>query len=375
MHDLLSRLNQLSAQREIPLNATFELTPRCNMHCKMCYIHRPECLPETLPLRPVSFWLDMARQAKAMGTLVLVITGGEPFLYPEAEPLLEELMNMGFLISLNTNGTLLDDRRIGWLNAHRPTKINISLYGASDDTYGRLCGCKQGFSLTSSSIDNLLKHGHNVYLNGTVTPENLEDIPRMVEFARERKLILHNTSYLFPPGRYGIRNAPSRLTPAEAAQADLLLEKLQMGCQAHYEKCLRQIRLVSATVRGEAAPYGGFHSGEGCSGSNCGGGRNSFAISWDGKLMPCVTNAGIAVPLDGWSLMEAWQELCRRVEALTLPGECVSCPYQRICNACPATLYNESGCYDRLSSYTCQVIREHYLARLAVCRQHREDER
>ena len=130
MDDILKKLNTLAANQGIPLNATFELTPRCNMRCKMCYIHRPECLPKQLPLRPMTFWLDMARQAKELGTMVLVITGGETFLYPEAETLLEQLMQMGFIISLNTNGTLLDHRRIAWLNEHplrRSTSLSTAL--------------------------------------------------------------------------------------------------------------------------------------------------------------------------------------------------------------------------------------------------------
>lgn len=366
MDDILKKLNTLAANQGIPLNATFELTPRCNMHCKMCYIHRPECLPKQLPLRPMTFWLDMARQAKELGTMVLVITGGETFLYPEAETLLDQLMQMGFIISLNTNGTLLDHRRIAWLNEHPPAKINISLYGASDETYRRLCGIDDGFSFTSAAIDTLLSNGHNVYLNGTVTPENAADIPGMHEFASQRGLVLHNTSYLFPPGRYGIHRAPSRLAPTEAAQADLLLERLQLGPEAQLTKCAQQVRLVEATLRGEIAPAGGFHTGDGCSRSNCGGGRNSMAISWDGKLMPCVTNAGIQIPLDGLTLRQGWEQLKEQVNALKLPDRCIQCPLQVVCNACPATVFNEKGSFDQLSAYTCDYVREKYLARRAL---------
>jgi len=124
---------------------------------------------------------------------------------------------------------------------------------------------------------------------------------------------------------------------------------------------------VEATLQGQAAAFGGFHSGDGCSRSNCGGGRNAFAISYDAKLMSCVTNPGIALPLEEMSLEEGWQMLRQRMAGLELPRQCVRCPYQRICNACPATLYNENGRYDCLCEYTCQVIREHYRARKAVC--------
>lgn len=130
--------------------------------------------------------------------------------------------------------------------------------------------------------------------------------------------------------------------------------------------------MVQATMRGEIAPAGGFHSGDGCSRSNCGGGRNSFAISWDGKIMPCVTNAGISIPLDGITLAEGWQKLKDQTEKLELPTECIQCPYQTICNACPATIYNEAGSYNHLSTYTCSVIKEHYMQRVQLLKAHME---
>lgn len=374
MMEHLERLYQKASIQGVPLNATFELTPRCNMHCKTCYIHRPELVGPCVSLKPMSFWLDMAEQAKALGTMVLVITGGETFLYPEAEALLEKLMEMGFIISLNTNGTLLDDRRIAWLDAHRPAKINISLYGASDETYSKLCGLDDGFTRVSAAIDALMDRGHNVYINGTLNPENVEDIPAMIDFCQKRGLVLHATAHLFPPGRYGVYENPGRLTPQEGARAQLLLERLQEGDEAHLKKCMQQVHLVSASFQGKIPPRGGFHMGGGCSGSGCGGGRNSYAITNDGKMTMCVTNAGISIALDGTTLQDAWQRLREAVNGLKLPKECAKCPLQVLCNACPATIYNECGSFGRLSDYTCQFIWENYLARLGVVKQYMNDQ-
>lgn len=366
---MLERINDVSLEKCIPLNATFELTPRCNLHCKMCYIHRPELMGSCVKLMPMSFWLDMAQQAKEAGTLVIVVTGGETFLYPQAEELLETLMGMGFIISLNTNGTLLDERRISWLAEHRPAKINISLYGASDETYERLCGIPDGFTRVSRAIDALLERGINVYINGTLNPENVEDIPAMVDFCKQRGLVLHGTSYLFPPGRYGCHTTNSRLSPKEAAQAQLLLERLQDGDEALLKSSLHRIQLVDATVRGKIPPRGGFHMGGGCSGSGCGGGRNAYAISHDGRMMMCVTNAGIAISLEGTTLMDAWQKLGASVKELRLPDGCQNCPLQMLCNACPAALYNECGNFETLSEYTCRYMWENYQARVELVKQ------
>lgn len=368
--EALDNIQKRAITANLPLNTTFELTPRCNMHCKMCYIHQPELMGSCVKLMPMSFWLDMAQQAKDAGTLVLVITGGETFLYPQAEELLEKLMKMGFIISLNTNGTLLDEKRLAWLDEHRPAKINISLYGASDATYERLCGLPDGFTRVSTAIDALLERGINVYINGTLNPENVDDIPAMVDFCRKRGLVLHGTSYLFPPGRYGCHTASSRLSPKDAAKAQLLLERLQDGEDALLKSSLQRIQLVDATVRGKIPLRGGFHMGGGCSGSGCGGGRNSYAISHDGNMMMCVTNAGIAIPLEGITLADAWQKLGASVKELRLPDGCEKCPLQLLCNACPAMLYNECGSFDHLSDYTCQYMWENYQARVAIVEQH-----
>ena len=44
-------------------------------------------------------WLKIAREAKDAGMLFLLITGGEPFLWPQFWELYEALSEMGFLIT------------------------------------------------------------------------------------------------------------------------------------------------------------------------------------------------------------------------------------------------------------------------------------
>ncbi|MBQ9887075.1 MAG: radical SAM protein [Lachnospiraceae bacterium] len=365
MNKVLERLNMEAAQKQIPLNATFELTSNCNMNCRMCYIHR-QGMNSPDNYKPLDFWLSVAEQAKKEGTLVVVVTGGETFLYPHAEELIEKLLGMGFVISLNTNGTLLDDRRIVWLNENRPAKINISLYGASDKTYETLCGCKDGFTRVSRAVDSLLANGHNVYLNGTCVPENVDDIPEMYNFAKARGLDLHNTSYIFPAGRYGIHSISDRLSPVEAARADLLMERLQIGEKGLIQRSIKQLELFDNANSGRINACGGFHSGDGCSRSNCGGGRNSMAITYDGRMLPCVTNSGISVSLKNKTLHEAWEELKLKAAETCYPEECIKCEYQVLCNACPATVFNETGSYDKVSEYTCAVIKEKFHERLNI---------
>ena len=68
----------------IPISGTFELTPRCNFNCRMCYVHLPESeIHKHGRELSAGEWLRIAREAKEAGTTWLCITGGEPLMHPE----------------------------------------------------------------------------------------------------------------------------------------------------------------------------------------------------------------------------------------------------------------------------------------------------
>ena len=54
----------------VPLSGTFELTPVCNMDCKMCYVRLSRQSQEAIaPLATADQWLALARKAKNEGML------------------------------------------------------------------------------------------------------------------------------------------------------------------------------------------------------------------------------------------------------------------------------------------------------------------
>ena len=124
-----------------PLSGTFELTPVCNMDCKMCYVRLSRQAQEAIsPLRSGKEWLKLGQAAKDAGMLYLLLTGGEPLLHPDFREIMEGLHRTGLLITVNSNGTLIDENTVAWLKNAPPMRFNISLYGTSDTTYDRLCG-------------------------------------------------------------------------------------------------------------------------------------------------------------------------------------------------------------------------------------------
>src|SRR5699024_5038394 len=124
-----------------PLSGAFELTSRCNFNCKMCYIHGMENM-DSLRKDELSAaeWLSIAREAKKEGLLFLLLTGGEAMLRDDFDGLYEALAKMGFRLVINTNGSMVTDEIVELFRKYPPGRANVSMYGASDDTYARLCG-------------------------------------------------------------------------------------------------------------------------------------------------------------------------------------------------------------------------------------------
>ena len=103
--------------QKIPLSGVFELTARCNFNCNMCYVHLQEEQIAGIGRELTNEeWLEIARQARDAGMLYLTLTGGEVFARPGFKELYIELSKMGFLIHILSNGYLIDENVMEWLD-------------------------------------------------------------------------------------------------------------------------------------------------------------------------------------------------------------------------------------------------------------------
>ena len=99
------------------------------------------------------------------------------------------------------------------LAEHPPTRINITLYGAGNETYEALCGRSGMFDRVDRAITLLRQAGILVKLNCSLTPHNAGDLEGIVSYAAERDLILEVNTYMFPPLRRGHGRAERPLHP------------------------------------------------------------------------------------------------------------------------------------------------------------------
>lgn len=341
---------------KIAASGTLELTARCNLSCKMCYIHKAENDPQALARElPTGFWLDMVRQVREAGTLTMLITGGEPLLRRDFHEIYMACKTAGFLVSVNTNATLLRDEDIALFAKYPPVRLNISLYGASEETYAALCGIGKMYTRTAENIRKLRKAGVNVKLNYTVTPYNCKDAEAIFAFGREVDAPVQHATYLFPPVRAceGCCGEVSRLSPREAAEYDLICTREKLGDEGFAH---RRATMLQGTE-------GVFLADEDDTRDPterifCRAGTSSYWITYDGRLLPCGMLQEPSVPLTDRPFADAWRAVQKATEQIFLPAQCTDCALRPYCEVCAAVCYGENGEFSRVPHYLCEKTKE-----------------
>lgn len=334
----------------IPISGSFELTPRCNFDCKMCYVHMTNEQIQCSGRRELTAdeWLGIASDARDAGMLFLLLTGGEPFLKPDFEKIYKETKKMGFVVSINSNGSLLDGHWIDFLREDPPSRINITLYGGSDEVYEQMCG-RPVFHRVTENICALKNAGIAVRLNASITPNNKQDIEKIYRLAKELDIHVKATTYMFPSIRLGEHipgNSGGRFCAEEAAA-------YMLQCQEQY-MTPEQLKNIARTPLSERLVC----EEEERDGMRCRAGRSTFWITWDGMMMPCgmMNEPYCSVPEKGFHA--CWDEIRLSTEKIRLPASCSGCEYKESCNICAASCYAETGGYGQKPEYICTFVKE-----------------
>lgn len=348
----------LSRAKHIPFFGSFELTPRCNMNCKMCYIRMNEEEMKKIGREmTVDEWLEIAQQATKRGMTHLLLTGGEPLVYKGFKELYLKLRKLGIFISVNTNGTMFTDEWVDFFAQNIPAQINITIYGGSNETYNRLCRNPKGFDQMKSTIEKLQSKNIRVVLNCVITKQNFEDMEEIFRFGREHDLKVNATCYCFPPVRKEgvIDPEVNRYNPKEAALARVYTNWNSINDKntfvkradyiVNYPEKVQNIENSCVDAVGDRVL--------------CAAGRSNFWITWDGRMLPCGMIPDYSVSIKELGFDDAWDNVVDYTSNIRLSAECKNCKNKDICSPCAAKLKSETGVFDQKSKYMCEFTEEY----------------
>lgn len=320
----------------IPISGTFELTPRCNFNCKMCYVHlKPEEIPRNGVELTAKEWLRIAEEAKEAGTTWLCITGGEPLLHPEFPEIWQSLTEMGFFLTLQTNASLVRGKMLDLLERCPPRQAKVTLYGSDDDVYRAVCGVENGFTQVNEGIHNLMSVGIPVTLVSTIIRQNQDDAERMAFYAYRHRLPWLST--------IGVK--PSLRGASTDALSVAVTEKLEAQRRHAIEARLREGRFLDPARK--PAAY-------------CRDYRLGYWVVWNGMMRFCSFMDEPNIPVRDLPFKEAWSQLLDFEEALDWPEECKTCEAAKVCQRCAASVAAEKGKGNSVSLKKCKRIQQIY---------------
>lgn len=339
-------------ERSSPLSFALEVTARCNFNCRHCYINLPAgdqaAKSRELTLAEIS---AIADQAVALGAMWVLISGGEPLLREDFAEIYMNLKRKGLLVSVFTNAALIRDEHIALFRKYPPRDLEVTVYGATGETYERVTRRYGAFAAFTMGLDRLFESGIKVRLKTMTLRSNFHEMPAIADFCRSRT----KDFYRFDPQLHlrfdgdAVRNdeiKAERLTPAEIVALERSDEKRSASLRS---ACGRLIRKENAHRNCSHL----FH---------CGTGKGSFNIGYDGMFRMCSSlyAPGTMYDLRGGTLREAWERLVPSVRSMNSRRpeyleRCRSCELANLCYWCPAHAHLETGELDLPVDFFCEV--------------------
>ncbi len=330
------------------VSSTFEITSRCNFKCKMCYVHSEDCNCHADEELSFEQWESVADQALDAGIVFVLITGGEPLIRNDFSAIYEMLIKKGFVVSVNSNLSLVTEEHIKLFKKYPPSRINASLYGVSDETYQNLCGVP-AYSKVEKVIDKLKESGIPVKINSSITPFNCQDIDGIISFCNQKQLNLQTASYMFPSARLSVGR--ERFVPERAAFYKVLLDLKQLDRQKFLDRAEKVKRGIEYVQSGSCIDPEIKNTGV-----RCRAGSSSIWIDYKGNMSICGM-----VPADENNnilrrgFTECYKSVKESTKAIVLPEKCSECKYKYICNVCAASCYSETNAFDKVPTYLCEM--------------------
>ncbi len=305
-------LDAKAREKGVPLTGTFELTPLCNLDCKMCYVHMKHAV--TLS---ASQWISIMSQAIASGMMYARLTGGECLTYPGFREVYLYLRGRGIETSILTNGVLLNSENIEFLQSNKPSSVQITLYGASEDGYERVTGHRL-FGTVMKNIQSLKEAGIPV---SVVTTPNayMTDGCDIVRLMHELNMPLTINSGLMTPREETGRGLHD-------ASIDTYIEMIRLN---------RNLSSSTEALPPEELPDSGGH-GDKAYGVLCGAGRSGFSVDWHGNMKPCNNFPCKGENIFKLGFAEAWRLTHTTATHFPQPEECQGCRYKGVCKHCVA---------------------------------------
>lgn len=333
-----------AASSRIPVTAMLELTSRCNLRCRHCYLgdqaDQGEKRERERSTEQVKASLKEWAEA---GCLYLTITGGDPMVRKDFAEIYRAACELGLLVTVFCDGILVDDSIVQLFSEYPPLLVEISVYGATQETYERVTRVPGSYARAWTGIRRLHANGIRVGLKTMLMTLNEHEWAAMENQAAEAGLAFRFDAAVFPclpeasNGPLSLRVSPEKVVKHDAANVERL------------EKWADNVAVQRERPESESL-------------YQCGAGRTAFYADPYGALSPCLMTIQYRYDAKGRSFNDVWLndlgKICRRKR--TKNGGSLVGPMRGACSHCPAMNYIETGNEETEAAYMREIARLRY---------------
>lgn len=326
-------LEKKCIEKCIPFYVLFELTYRCNLSCRHCYVVNTK--EEELTFKEITAILD---QLVELGTFYLTFTGGEIFVRKDILDILWYAKEKGFFFLILTNGTLIKDKEIDELKKLGPLGLEISLLGAKPETHDYITNTPGSFRRAVRTIEKLVERDMRVTVKTTLMKKNIIEYQRIKSLAQKLGVHVKIGADIIP--KIDGKNDPQEYQISWQDRLSYLYPDESISClMEHMDE----------------------HVGP------CKAGRAVASISPHGDVQPCILMPITLGNLNQKAFRDIWHpennNILNTIRTITASDlkDCAQCISARFCTRCPGTTYLETGDLLAPSPIACQQARwRHY---------------
>jgi Predicted Fe-S oxidoreductases len=277
-------------------------------------------------------------QLEACGFRSILFTGGEPLAHPRFMQIYENAWQRGFIITIFSNGLLLNNEYKELFLKKRPAYIRISLFGGTAESYKEVTGGDY-FTEVINNIIFLHQHKITLKVKMPLLRQNGNDIKNIKQKLESLGISCKIESRIIPRFNGDKEILKFRYTPEEivgllTGNRKINMQKLQQISKEPPKK-LRTIRYCVEHCQ----PY---------------------VINPDLSLKLCFFIREESVSLREYTLPEAIKYMTRMLETqddITDESECLKCSRQYMCPYCPGWAKKETGGYNNPIPFLCQLTK------------------
>lgn len=318
----------------LPPAGSIELTLRCNLRCRHCYILYPGATDGEMNTAEACAVLDKLADG---GVLFLLMTGGEIFARHDFRDIYLHAKRRGFLLTLFTNATLIDENLADFLAEWPPRRIEVTIYGHTPETYERVTGVRGSFARFRRGVELLLSRRLPLALKTIVLRSNRHEFGQIKAWAEGLGVPFRFDTIVNPRLNGDRAVLIERITPEEVVE----LEGASDAHRRQYESLVERARALPPRDRL----------------FTCGAGIRTVHVDARGLLHPCMLWR--STPLDlKVGAVDDWRSLLDELRSRAFPRDspCRACAHRLACNNCAATSALENaGRAGQPVSYYCGI--------------------